>query len=393
MTKLTTLGLTVHSKALALGFSLCGFTKAELPKPYGDNLLAFCAEGRHGTMNWLEERAHIRSNPRHLWPLAQSAIVLGTNYGPAHNPLDDLQRKDCGIISVYARAEDYHDLIKGRMQPLASILIENGASKALTLVDTAALMEKPLAAQSGLGWQGKHTNFISRDYGNWLFLAVILTDIPLSQFRETAEEQRNYVPPPNQASHCGTCRACLDICPTAALTKAEEIDARRCISYLTIEHKGPIPTEFRRAIGNRIYGCDDCLAICPWNKYAVAHQEMAFTAPEVHPLLLADWLNLSEEEFRQKFRKSPLKRLGYQRFLRNVIIAAGNSQQFNLVTPLHRWLVKTEEETLLISLIWALHELLDYDKWQEMINPLKPKWQSLESVKVEIESLEKISKT
>ncbi len=257
-----------------------------------------------------EER---RARPRTLWPAARSVIMLGLNYGPDTDPLETLGKKDRGTISVYARNRDYHDLIKGRLKQVAGRFAAHSGADVKVFVDTAPLMEKPLAAAAGIGWQGKHTNLVSRDFGSWLFLGAILTDLELP-----ADEP--------ETDHCGSCRACLDICPTDAFPAPYRLDARRCISYLTIEHKGPIPKAFREAIGNRIYGCDDCLAVCPWNKYARTTREAKLKAREdLENPALSDLAQLDDAGFRARFSGSPIKRIGRDRFLRNVLIALGNS--------------------------------------------------------------------
>jgi epoxyqueuosine reductase len=264
-------------------------------------------------MDWMATTAERRAHPRAMWPDARSAIVLGVNYGPDVDPLAALQRRDRGTISVYAQGDDYHELIKTRLKTLAHWLAAEATCQVKVFVDTAPLMEKPLAGAAGIGWQGKHTNLVSRAFGSWLFLGVVLTD-------------RVLIPDAAETDHCGQCRACLDICPTAAFPAPYQLDARRCISYLTIEHAGPIPEEFRAALGNRIYGCDDCLAVCPWNKFAQASHEAKLVAREalVSPAL-AELAALDDAAFRDLFSKSPIKRIGRDRFVRNVLYAIGNS--------------------------------------------------------------------
>jgi len=303
----------IAEKAVALGFDAVRITRASLPGEAGNDLNSFLQRGHHGDMDWLSTTRARRQSPERMWPDAQSAIMLGVNYGPAADPLAALERRDRGAISVYAQNDDYHDVIKKRLKALARWIAETFETDVKVFVDTAPLMEKPLAAQAGMGWQGKHTNLVSRDFGSWLFLGAILTtlDLPADQ---------------SGTDHCGTCRACLDICPTNAFPAPYEIDARRCISYLTIEQKGPIPRDLRPLMGNRIYGCDDCLAVCPWNKFATRTKEYAFlpraelTAPR-----LADLAALDDAAFRTLFRKSAIKRIGRDRFVRNVMIAIGNS--------------------------------------------------------------------
>ena len=282
-------------------------------------LARFLAEGHHGTMEWLATHEGRRRSPEALWPEVGSVVMLGLNYGPEDDPLSVLAQRDRGAISVYARHRDYHDLIKGRLKTVAGRFAARSGSDVKVFVDTAPLMEKPLAAAAGIGWQGKHTNLVSRDFGSWLFLGAILTEAVLP---EDASE----------SDHCGSCRACLDICPTQAFPAPYRLDARRCISYLTIEHKGPIPSEFRKAMGNRIYGCDDCLAVCPWNKFAQATHEMKLKArPDLEAPRLADLAALDDAAFRALFSGSPVKRIGRDRFLRNVLIAIGNSGDESLV--------------------------------------------------------------
>ena len=273
----------------------------------------FLSLGAHGDMAWMATNAERRGDPRALWPQARSIVMLGLNYGPDDDPLAILKDRRRGDISVYARGDDYHDLIKPRLKNLGRWLIDHAGGDIKVFVDTAPLMEKPLAAAAGLGWQGKHTNLVSRQLGSWLFLGAIFTTLDL---------------PPDEAErdHCGNCRACLDVCPTAAFPAPYRLDARRCISYLTIEHKGAIPREFRELMGNRIYGCDDCLAVCPWNKFAVAGREAKLAARQaLRAPLLADLVRLDDAAFRLLFAKSAVKRIGRARFIRNVLIAIGNS--------------------------------------------------------------------
>ena len=303
----------LRSKSKEIGFDACGLTGVEAPWPAAARLEEFVALGRHGEMGWMATTAERRTHPRAMWPDARSAIVLGVNYGPDVDPLAALQRRDRGTISVYAQGDDYHELIKTRLKTLAHWLAAEATCQVKVFVDTAPLMEKPLAGAAGIGWQGKHTNLVSRAFGSWLFLGVVLTD-------------RVLVPDAAETDHCGQCRACLDICPTAAFPAPYQLDARRCISYLTIEHAGPIPEEFRAALGNRIYGCDDCLAVCPWNKFAQASHEAKLMAREalVSPAL-AELAALDDAAFRTLFSKSPIKRIGRDRFVRNVLYAIGNS--------------------------------------------------------------------
>jgi epoxyqueuosine reductase len=306
-------GDAIRDRAKSLGFDSCGFTSAGGDPAWPGRLTDFVEAGHHGDMDWMERRAEQRSDPQTLWPGARSVITLAMSYAPAHDPLDDLQHRDRGVISVYARGRDYHDLVKKRLKELARWIVETQGGDLKVFVDTAPVMEKPLAARAGVGWQGKHTNLVSRDLGSWFFLGEIYTSLELA-------------PDTPEADHCGSCRACQDICPTKAFPAPYRLDATRCISYLTIEHKGHIATEFREPMGNRIYGCDDCLAVCPWNKFASRTRELAFlpraelTAPR-----LADLACLDDAAFREFFAGSPIKRTGRNRFVRNVMIALGNS--------------------------------------------------------------------
>jgi epoxyqueuosine reductase len=310
----------------------------------------FIADGAHGDMIWLETTAARRVSPDALWPDVRSVVMLGMNYGPDEDPLAVLGQKDRGAISVYARGEDYHELIKSRLKALARWLIETAGGDVKVFVDTAAVMEKPLAASAGLGWQGKHTNLVSREFGSWLFLGSIFTTLDLP--KDDAE--------PN---HCGNCHACLDVCPTAAFPAPYQLDARRCISYLTIEHKGPIPRELRPLIGNRIYGCDDCLAVCPWNKFAQAGHEAKLAARDaLRAPKLAELARLDDAGFRALFTKSGAKRTGRDRFMRNVLIAIGNSGDATLVPEAQRLL---DDASPLVrgAAVWALSRLMEKDEF------------------------------
>ena len=303
----------IRAEALRLGFDAVGFAEAHLPEEARARLDAFLAAGMHGTMGWMADRAAQRAHPKALWPEAVSVIALGVNYAPGTDPLAALARRDCGTISVYAQGRDYHDVVKSRLKALGRWMHARFGADLKVFVDTAPVMEKPLAQRAGLGWQGKHTNLVSRRHGSWLFLGEIYTALALP-------------PDPPEQDHCGSCRACLDACPTRAFPAPYRLDARRCLSYLTIEHKGPIPEEFRAPMGNRIYGCDDCLAVCPWNKFARAHSEPAF-APRAALAAprLAELAALDDAGFRALFSGSPVKRIGRGRFVRNVLIAIGNS--------------------------------------------------------------------
>lgn len=289
------------------------FTRAVAPPGAPARLQNFLDHGRHGSMDWMARNADRRADPAVLWPEAKSIIVLGANYGPDHDPLDDLRSPSSGAISVYARGDDYHDVLKKRLKWLSGFICSTFGGDAKVFVDTAPVLEKALAQQAGMGWQGKHTNLVSRDFGSWLFLGSVFTTLDIEP--DTAE-----------TDHCGQCHACLDICPTKAFPTPYQLDARRCISYLTIEHKGHIPPEFREAIGNRIYGCDDCLAVCPWNKFAKVSREAQFAArATLERPLLSELARLDDTAFRALFRASPIKRIGRDRFVRNVLIAIGNS--------------------------------------------------------------------
>ena len=304
----------------------------------------FLAEGAHGDMIWMETSAERRGDPRALWPQVRSVIMLGLNYGPDDDPLAILNHRDRGAISVYAKGEDYHEVIKPRLKDLARWLIAQAGDDVKVFVDTAAVMEKPLAAAAGLGWQGKHTNLVSREYGSWLFLGAIFTTLELP-----ADEA--------EADHCGNCRKCLDVCPTAAFPAPYRLDARRCISYLTIEHKGPIPRELRPLIGNRIYGCDDCLAVCPWNKFAQQGREVKLFAREAaRAPALIELLSLDNAQFRAMFAKTAVKRTGRDRFIRNVLIAAGNSGDASLAPHVER-LLADASPLVRGAAVWALGRL------------------------------------
>jgi len=309
----------IRSESGRQAFDVCGFATVEAPWPAQARLAEFVALGRHGEMDWMASTAPRRGHPRAMWAEARSAIVLGLNYGPGRDPLEILAHGERGAVSVYAQGDDYHDLIKKRLKALARWLAAETGCQLKVFVDTAPLMEKPLAQAAGLGWQGKHTNLVSREFGSWLFLGSILTDLDMT-------------PDGAESDHCGGCRACLDICPTRAFPAPYQLDARRCISYLTIEHAGPVPHEFRAAMGNRIYGCDDCLAVCPWNKFARAAQEGALHSRDaLREPLLADLADLDDAGFRALFAKSPVKRIGRDRFVRNVLYAIGNSGDPDLV--------------------------------------------------------------
>ena len=304
----------IRERAAELGFVACGFARANAAAHAGGELMAWLGEGRHGEMGWMEERAGQRASPSGLWPEAKSVIALAMSYAPAVDPLALADVKDRGRISAYAQGGDYHKTVKKALKALGRWLHDRFGGELKVFVDTAPVMEKPLAAAAGIGWQGKHTNLLSREQGNWLFLGIIYTSLELE-----ADEPA--------AKHCGSCTACIAACPTGAITGPHRMDARRCISYLTIEHHGPIPLEFREAIGNRIYGCDDCLAVCPWNRFAdsAAANRAFLPRAELAAPALADLLKLDDAAFREMFSGSPIKRIGRNRFVRNCLIAAGNS--------------------------------------------------------------------
>jgi epoxyqueuosine reductase len=341
------------SEARALGFDCVGVTDPDAIADAGPHFRAFLDAGAHGDMDWLAAKPERRADPRVLWASVRSVIMLGVNYGPDENPLAILQQRTSGAISVYAQGDDYHDLIKKRLKALARWLVATAGGEVKVFVDTAAVMEKPLAQAAGLGWQGKHTNLVSREFGSWLFLGAIFTtsDLP----RDEAD-----------TDHCGSCQACLDICPTAAFPAPYKLDARRCISYLTIESKGPIPHEFRKAIGNRIYGCDDCLAVCPWNKFAQAGREAKLAArDELRAPSLAELARLNDAAFRARFTKSPVKRIGRDRFIRNVLIAIGNSNDRALTVEAERLL---DDESPLVrgAAVWALSQLMGREEFEAL---------------------------
>jgi epoxyqueuosine reductase len=343
-------GAAIKAKALALGFDAVGITGAALPAEIGASLREYLALGFHGTMHWLETTRERRASPRAMWPAASSAVVVGVNYAPREPALELLERRERANISVYARNADYHARIKRRLKALARWMAETFGCDVKVFVDTAPLMEKPLAERAGLGWQGKHTNLVSREFGSWLFLAAILTTLELE-------------PDAPETDHCGSCGRCLEVCPTDAFPAPYQLDARRCISYLTIEHKGHIPREFRAAIGNRVYGCDDCLAVCPWNKFAQATKDYAFIPRvELTQPKLADYAALDDAAFRRVFRASPIKRIGRDRFLRNILIAIGNSGERALAAEAER-LLGDASPLVRAAAIWALSRLLPQERF------------------------------
>lgn len=345
----------IRTDAAQEGFETLGFATADDDTLLARQLDGFIQEGFMGDMVWLAETRDRRWSPRALWPEARVAIVLGMNYAPDHNPLETLPKSDIGNISVYARGRDYHDVIKGKLKQIAGRLAAREKVEVKVFVDTAPLMEKPLAARAGLGWQGKHTNLVSREFGSWLFLGVILTDADWLAGESEAG-----------GDHCGSCTKCLEICPTNAFPAPYQLDARRCISYLTIEHKGVIGHEFRSAIGNRIFGCDDCLAVCPWNRFAQVGQEAKLAAlPELVEPDLEDLLRLDEEGFKRRFRGTPVRRAGYERFMRNVIIAVSNSKNAKYINILKSY-IDSEYELISAHAIGALTRLMAAEEFAKL---------------------------
>jgi epoxyqueuosine reductase len=335
----------IAAHARALGFDEVGFTAAQAVPDGGPALAQYIGAGHHGTMEWMARRTKERAQPTGLWPEARTVIALGLNYAPPGDPLALLGRRERGTIAAYARGRDYHDVMKSRLKKFGRWLAENYDTDVKIFVDTAPVMEKPAAQAAGIGWQGKHTNLVSRRHGSWLFLGEVFTTLALA-------------PDNAEVDHCGSCQACLDICPTAAFPAPGKLDARRCISYLTIEHKGHIAPEFRTPMGNRIYGCDDCLAVCPWNKYAHQTAEQAFlprielTAPKLN-----DLVQLDDAGFRQVFSGSPIKRVGRDRFIRNVLIAIGNAGDSTLA-PRAETLLGDPSPLVRAMAVWALSQLL-----------------------------------
>ncbi|MDK4731746.1 tRNA epoxyqueuosine(34) reductase QueG [Rhizobium sp. CNPSo 3490] len=340
----------VRAESVAKGFDLCRITRPDAIPEAKRRLGEFIDAGRHGTMEWMAETRERRGDPLTLWSEVRSVVVFGLNYAPEEDPRGILDKPDKAAISVYARNRDYHDLIKGRLKEIATRFAARAGADVKVFVDTAPVMEKPLAAAAGIGWQGKHTNLVSRTHGSWLFLGTMFTTADLA------------VDAP-EIDHCGSCRACLDICPTAAFPAPYQIDARRCISYLTIEHKGPIDPELRVLIGNRIYGCDDCLAACPWNKFASSASEIKLQArEELKEPSIAFLLTLDDAAFRSFFSGSPVKRIGRDRFIRNVLIAAGNSRERALI-PQCRLLADDASPVVRGMAVWALSRLMKADEF------------------------------
>ena len=334
----------LQSRARALGFDAFGIAPADARPDLPEKLRKALAEGWHADMDWMAETEERRADPRRLWAEVRSVILLGVNYGPETDPMALLGEPDIGAISAYARNRDYHDIIKGRLKELAGLLARRAGSDVKVFVDTAPLMEKPLAEAAGLGWQGKHSVLVSRDFGSWLFLGAILTSADLPADKPGGES-------------CGSCTRCLDICPTQAFPAPFRLDARRCLAYYSVEHKGPIPREFRRSMGNRIYGCDDCLAVCPWNKFASVSREAKLRSrPEFERPALADLVALDDAGFRDLFAGSPVKRIGHARFIRNVLIGIGNSGNPAFIPAI---LARIDDASPLVrgAAIWALRRL------------------------------------
>ena len=342
---MTSLKARIFDKASELGFCAWGITRADAVREAGERLREWIAAGHHGEMGWIEERAVERASPQGLWPEARSVIALAMSYVPAADPLALAGAKDRGRISVYAQGADYHKVVKKALKAMGRWLADEAGCELKVFVDTAPVMEKPLSAAAGIGWQGKHSNLLNREHGSWLFLGIIYTTLDLE-------------PDAPAEPHCGSCSRCIDACPTGAIIAPNLVDARKCISYLTIEHAGPIPHEYREAIGNRIYGCDDCLAVCPWNRFAhEAQANKAFAPrPELAAPALADLLALDDGAFRQLFSGSPIKRIGVNRMIRNCLIAAGNSGDLTLRPSVERHL-PSDDPVVADAARWALGRL------------------------------------
>ncbi len=336
----------IQKKSKEFGFDIMRVTDPKINKEDNIYMKEFLDKNYHGDMDWLKKNIERRMSPKKIWEDTKSIIILGVNYGPDHNPMKNLESKEIGNISVYARGNDYHDIIKKNLKQFGRWIVSETNSEIKVFIDTAPIMEKPLAQRAGLGWQGKHTNLVSKKYGSWLFLASIFTNLNLEIDKE-------------EEDHCGSCNNCLEICPTNAFVKPYKLDARKCISYLTIEHKGIIPNELRSKIGNRIYGCDDCLAVCPWNKFAKESSEIKFK--QKNPTSFYELKNLSlldDSKFRKIFSKSPIKRIGRNRFLRNVLLAIGNSKLKDLKNQVNKNLL---DDSPLVrgAAVWALNQLVD----------------------------------
>lgn len=355
----------IAAAAARLGFDAIGVADVRAPWPASARLEEFLREGRHGDMAWMAQDR--RSHPQALWPDAKSAIVVGQSYAPDDDAIALLERKHHGIVSAYAARRDYHDVIKGKLKQLAQWLARESGADVKVFVDTAPLMEKPLAQRAGLGWQGKHTNLVSREHGSWLFLGAILSAAEIE-------------PDQAQADHCGSCRACLDVCPTAAFPAPYQLDARRCLAYLSIEHKGQIPREFREAMGNRIYGCDDCLAVCPWNKFAQDARETRIALRDDLRLApLTELAALDDATFRARYAGTPVKRTGRDRFVRNVLVAVGNSGDSTLASAAEARL-KDESPLVRGMAVWALARLLDAAAFQRLKSAHAPRESDAEVV-------------
>jgi epoxyqueuosine reductase len=334
----------IIDQARVEGFSLCRFTHPDSISHVPDRLSDFIDAGYHGQMSWMADRQTWRANPRALWPDAHTIIMLGESYAPEHDPTDILKHPEKGAISVYAQNKDYHDLVKKRLKRLARWLIAHSGGEVKVFVDTAPVSEKPLGQAAGLGWQGKHTNLVSRDLGNWFFIGSVFTTLSIE-------------PDAAEVDHCGSCRSCITACPTDAFPEPYQLDARRCISYLTIEHSGPVDVDFRGLMGNRIYGCDDCLAACPWNKFAKEASDIRYhTRADLMAPNLGELAMLDDAAFRAKFSGSPIKRIGRNRFVRNVLYAIGNSQRPDLI-PVAHGLIDDSDPTVADAARWAVQRL------------------------------------
>jgi epoxyqueuosine reductase len=353
----------IKQHALRLGFDAIGVASAADAWPAGAQLQAFLDEGRHGDMSWLADKrdgANPRRHPQALWPDAKSAILVGQSYAAVDDAIAMLQQKQSGIVSAYAARRDYHDVVKGKLKQLAQWLARETGEEVKVFVDTAPLMEKPLAQRAGLGWQGKHTNLVSREHGSWLFLGAVLSAVEIEA--DAAEQD-----------HCGSCRACLDVCPTNAFAAPYQLDARRCLAYLTIEHKGQIPVEFREALGNRVFGCDDCLAVCPWNKFAQSSRETRMAMrDELRLAPLAELADLDNAAFRMRFAGTPVKRTGRDRFVRNVVCAIGNSGDGSLA-PLVVRLTHDSSPLVRGMAVWAARQLLDVEAFERLKSAWAPR--------------------
>ena len=343
----------IQKKSKEFGFDIIKITEPEIHKKDHRYLKDFLNNNFHGDMDWLEKNLERRLSPKKIWPDVRSIIVLGVNYAPDHDPMHNLRIKDVGNISVYARGDDYHDVIKKNLKKFGRWILSQTNSEIKVFIDTAPIMEKPLAQKAGLGWQGKHTNLVSRDYGSWLFLASIFTNLDLEFDTE-------------ESNHCGNCNNCIEICPTNAFVKPYKLDARKCISYLTIEHKGIIPIHLRPKIGNRIYGCDDCLAVCPWNKFAKESKEIKFKQRNKDELYdLRKLSMLDDYSFRKLFSKSPIKRIGRDRFLRNVLIAIGNAKLRDAKDQIYKNIFD-DSSIVRGAAIWALNQIIDGDELKKI---------------------------